>query len=294
MARLPPFAALRAFEAAARHESFKEAALELGLTPTAISHQVKLLERISGQALFLRQGRRVELSLAGRDFAATVSPLFDGLRKAYARLCDGSSRQRVTLGAGPVFSARWLVPRLPDFWARHPGIDLRLHHSPLPVWQQMADLDLAVAWGKGDWPGMVSEPLLDIELAPVLAADLYRTVGPLESPEDLLSLPLFHHRDRSGWRQWFEAQGVAARKELPGTLFEDANVLLQAALSGRGVALGVLAFVRDELASGHMVQPFAKSVDPGEAYFLSYRPSAVSDEAVAAVKDWMLQSASRD
>ncbi len=290
MNRLPPFAALRAFEAAARHQSFKEASIELGLTPTAISHQIKQLERLSGHALFKRHTRRVELTVEGQNFAAAVGPAFDSMRTAYARLCDSPNRRRVTLGAGPIFSARWLVPRLADFWERHPGIDLRVHHSPLPVWQQMAHFDLAVAWGKGDWPEIVSEPLLRIQVAPVLAGALSRTAGPFKAPGDLLSLPLLHHRDTGGWRQWLETQGQGAASELPGTVFEDANVLLQAALAGRGVALGVLSFVQDELASGRLVKPFEASVDPGEAYFLSYRPAALGDEATAAVRDWMLQS----
>lgn len=289
MQKLPPFAAIRAFEAAARHLSFKDAALELGLTPTAISHQIKQLERLSGRALFVRRTRRVELTPEGRDFAEAIGPAVDAMAAAFAKLCSLSNRQNVTLGAGPIFSARWLVPKLGDFWAAHPDIDLRLHHSPLPVWQQLAQFDLAVAWGKGNWPGVLCDPLLRIEVTPVLSPSLLRDGTAMTSPADLLSMPLLHHRDASGWRQWFAAAGFAAPADLPGAVFEDANVLLQAALSGRGAALGVLQFIEDELSAGRLSRPFQTSVDPGDAYFLIYRQSALAKEATAAVRNWLLK-----
>lgn len=289
MQRHPPFAALRAFEAAARHASFKQAALELGLTPTAISHQVKQLERLCGRALFVRRTRRVELTADGRAFAEAVGPALDALAAAFAELCVAAERASVTLGAGPIFAARRLVPRLADFWAAHPGIDLKLHHSPLPVWQQISQFDLAVAWGAGTWPDLISAPLLRIEVSPVMVPSLVMGQGsaPAE-PSDLLALHLLHHRDSKGWAQWFTAAGFTPPGDLPGTVFEDANVLLQAALSGRGVALGALPFIQDELAAGRLLQPFEVRVDPGDAYFLICRKRALDSEAVKAVRQWLL------
>lgn len=291
MQKYPPFAALRAFEAAARHLSFKDAALELGLTPTAVSHQIKQLEQLSGQRLFIRRARRVELTPDASLFAQAIGPALDSLASAFSDLCSDPARQNVTLGAGPIFSARWLVPRLADFWAAHPGIDLRLHHSPLPVWQQMAQFDLAVAWGRGGWPGLVCEPLLRIEVTPVLAPSLLEYAKRPRHPEELLSqpLPLLHHRDAEGWRQWFSAAGVTAPRDLPGTVFEDSNVLLQAALSGRGVALGVLQFIEDELTARRLIRPFKVSAEPEDAYFLIYRQSALKSAATAVVRKWLLQ-----
>lgn len=288
MQRLPPFAALRAFEAAARHASFKDAAAELGVTPTAISHQIKQLEQLSGRALFLRRTRQVELTQEGRTFAEALAPAFDALSSAFARLAAASGRRSVTVGAGPLFASRWLVPRLAEFWAAHPGIDLRLHHSPLPIWRQMADLDLAVAWGTGDWPGLLSEPLLRIDVTPVLARSLLESAGSLTEPAQLLTLPLLHHRDSTGWRQWFAAAGVATPEHLPGTVFEDANVLLQAAASGRGVSLGIRQFIEDDLATGRLDQPFELSVGPAEAYFVICRSEMLDQRSVAAVRHWML------
>ena len=285
---LPPFAAVRAFDAAARHLSFKDAAVELGLTPTAISHQIKQLETLCGQPLFIRHTRRVELTPNGQSFAESVRPAIESLAAAFAKLSTSPGRSNVTLGAGPIFSSRWLVPRLADFWTAHPGIDLRLHHSPLPVWQQMAHFDLAVAWGKGEWSGVRCEPLLRIEVSPVFALSMPSGFEVPNRVEDLLSQPLLHHRDDRGWRQWFEHAGVETPSSLPGTAFEDANVLLQAALSGRGVALGILQFIEDELAAGRLVRPFETSVDPEDAYFLVYQEAALNSEANLAVRDWLL------
>ncbi|WP_282610645.1 LysR substrate-binding domain-containing protein [Pelagibius sp. Alg239-R121] len=290
---LPPFAAIRAFDAAARHLSFKDAAIELGLTPTAISHQIKQLEALCGQPLFIRHTRRVELTPNGLGFAESIGPAIANIAAAFAKLSANPGRRNVTLGAGPIFSARWLVPRLADFWSAHPSIDLRLHHSPLPVWQQMAQFDLAVAWGKGDWPAVRCEPLLRIEVSPVFAPSLLKTPDSLLCTEDLLSLPLLHHRDDKGWRQWFEKAGVMPPVNLPGTIFEDANVLLQAALAGRGIALGILQFVGDELAAGRLLRPFETSLDPEDAYYLIYQENALSSEATAAVRDWLLAGRNR-
>lgn len=292
MYKLPPFASLRAFEAAARHMSFKNAALELGLTPTAISHQIKQLECLSGQVLFTRHARRVELTPQGQTFAKGIGPAIEAMGAAFEKLSAGVSRKTVTLGAGPIFAARWLVPRLADFWDAHPGIDLWLHHSPLPVWRQMERFDLAIAWGRGDWPGLDCTPILRIDVTPVLAPALADSHGAPRTAKDLLRLPLLHHRDREGWRQWLETAGVAVPDILPGTVFEDANVLLQAALSGRGAALGIVQFVGDELGAGRLTRPFPLQVDPGDAYFLIHRPNAPASQAVAAAKDWLLKAQS--
>lgn len=285
---LPPFAAVRAFDAAARHLSFKDAAIELGLTPTAISHQIKQLENLCGQPLFIRHTRKVELTPNGQSFAEAIAPAIESISSAFAKLSAAPGRSNVTLGAGPIFSSRWLVPRLAEFWAAHPGIDLRLHHSPLPIWQQMAQVDLAVAWGHGKWPAVHCRPLLRIEVTPVFAPSLLRGSNVPDQIEDLLSLPLLHHRDDSAWHQWFETAGLAQAGNLPGTVFEDANVLLQAALAGRGVALGILQFIGDELAAGRLLRPFDIAMSPEDAYFLIYPETALKREANLAVIEWLL------
>ncbi|MEM7045774.1 MAG: LysR substrate-binding domain-containing protein [Pseudomonadota bacterium] len=286
----PPLTAIRAFVAAARHSSFKDAAFELGLTPTAISHQIKQLETQCRCRLFLRRPRHVELTPEGRDFAETAMPALDAIASAFDRLRTEPKRQQVTLGAGSLFASRWLVPRLPDFWSAYPSIDLWLHQSPVPVWRRLADFDLAVAWGQGNWPDIIAEPLLQIDMTPVLSPSLLKRGIDLTTPEDLLSLPLLHYRDCEGWHRWLATERVSVPKDLPGTIFEDANVLLQAALSGRGVALGAIQLIEDELAAGRVVQPFPNRIDLGSAYYLVCRKSALANSSVASVREWMLEA----
>lgn len=291
MKPLPPFAAIRAFEAAARQQSFKEAASELGLTPAAVSYQVKQLEDWIGHQLFMRSVRKVTLSDKGKDLLTAITPALDALTEAFIKVSQPLGRTTVTLGAGPIFASRWLVPRLGQLWSRHPQIDLRLHHSQLPVWQQMHQFDLAVAWGRGNWRGLECIELLRIRTAPVLSPEALPDADGVLSPAGLLDLPLLHHRDDKAWRQWLEAAGVDTPRQLPGTIFEDANVLLQATLSGRGVSLGILDFIADELSSGRLMQPFPLMVDPGDAYHLVWRNDARSNAAAQNVRDWLIEMA---
>lgn len=288
MRRLPSFAALRAFEAAARNGSFKAAAAELGLSPTAISHQIRQLEETCGRPLFYRHVRQVELSPEGAGLAQAVTGAFDTLDEAWLRLVEGADRASVTMAAGPIFASRWLVPRLVRLWRAHPHIDLVLHHSPLAVWRQASRFDLAVAWGKGDWEGFETAPLLRIRVSPMLAPALAAEAGSIVAPADLMRLPLLHHRDEAGWREWFAAAGVATPRPLGGMVFDDANVLLQATLSGRGASLGILEFVGDELLARRLCQPFALSTDPGDAYHLITGPRRTQRAEVADVRAWLL------
>ena len=288
MRKLPPFAAIRAFEAAARHGSFKRAAAELHLSPTAISHQVSQLEQLTGRALFVRKIRRVEPTEAARELLRALSPALDAMADAFAALAAADRRRAVTIGAGAIFASRWLAPRLATLWRRHPDVDLRVHHSPLPVHTRLADVDLAVAWGDGRWPGMTVTPLLRIDVTPVLAQACLTGGRTPTTPTQLLSLPLLHHRDHEGWQQWLAAAGTRPRGALTGVVFEDANVLLQAVLAGQGVGLGILPFIGEELASGRLLRPFELAVDPGAAYYLVHRPGALDKPAVRAVHEWLL------
>ncbi len=291
MRRLPSFAALRAFEAAARNSSFKEAAAELGLTPTAISHQVRLLEDACGHALFHRKVRQVELTEEGVRLAEAAGTALDALGAAWSRLVEGEDRASVTIAAGPIFATRWLVPRLPRFWQAHPGIDLVLHHSPLAVWRQAARFDLAIAWGKGNWDVQEGERLLSIRVTPVHAPTIGVDLSGLITPTDLLGFPLLHHRSESGWQEWFDAAGVTAPNRLGGVIFEDANVLLQATLAGHGVSLGITEFIGDELLAGRLLQPFDCTAEPSDAYHLVTSTQLRDRPEVSITRDWLLGEA---
>ena len=289
MSRLPPFAAIRAFEAAARHLSFKEAAAELGLTPTAISHQIKRLEHEANAKLFRRQTRSITLTQAGERFARDITPALQSLRDAYRMLESARHQEAVVVGAGPIFSSRWLAPRLSEFAATHPNIDLRLHYSPAEFWRRAQEFDIAVAWGDGDWPSVRSQRMLNLSATPVLAPSLADQIGPVRNPSDLLQYPLLHHRDSVAWRKWFDEHGLEV-DATKGAVFEDANVAMQAALFGQGVMLGYVEFIQDDLRAGRLIQPLDDLVAVSEAYHLIIADSAPS-EAVSAVAEWLIAQA---
>ena len=276
---------LRAFESAARNMSFKVAAEELHVTATAISHQVKSLEQQLDCRLFLRRPRRVQLTDEGQELFTTLKRAFDDIDEVAGRVRSRRSRDVVTLGLGPIIGTRWLAPRLGDFWNQHRDIDLRLHHTNFPMQQSSGQFDLAIAWGDGHWPGMEAIPFINIEVTPVLAPSLAQP----EIPRDLLSYPLIHERDRDGWQQWFRAAGISEVDDEIGTLVDDANLVLQTALDGQGVALGILPFIVQDLAGGRLLRPFELAIDPGKAYYLIYRKHSLDKRAVAAVKNWLTQ-----
>jgi LysR family glycine cleavage system transcriptional activator len=292
MARhLPSLAALRAFEAAARFESFKQAAEELHVTPTAVSHQIKLLERDLNKRLFLRRVRQVRLTEAGRVLQAGLTEAFDRIATATAQCRRLTERATVTVGLGPILASKWLSPRLSRFWQRYPDIDLRLHHSPLAVDFRDSDIDLLIAWGEGDWRGVEVEELLRIRVTPVVSPRLLAASGTLDDPTDLARFPLIHQRDQVAWQDWFAAAGLAPQEARRGVVIEDAHVVLQAAMAGQGVALGTLPFIDDELAAGRLLRPFALAVEPQRAYYLVYPKAALAIAGCRSLRDWLVEEA---
>ena len=290
MRKIRSIQSLRSFEAAARHMSFKAAAEELFVTPTAISHQIKTLEGQLGCRLFERKTRQVQLTLPGHDLYTALRRSFDEIDEVTRRIQAQGSRDVVTLGLGPIIGTRWLAPRLGHFWEQHEGIDLRLHHSAFPMQQSIEHFDLAIAWGDGHWPGMQVHEFIQIRLTPVLAPSLEQP----DQPADLLGYPLLHERERRGWRQWFAASGIDSPTDNVGTVIDDANLILQTTLDGQGVALGILPFVEEDLASGRLRRPFGLAIDPERAYYLIYRKASLKNPAVKIVRDWLMQQQETD
>jgi LysR family glycine cleavage system transcriptional activator len=278
------FSSLKSFESAARNMSFKLAAEELHVTPTAVSHQVKSLELQLDCRLFVRKTRQVQLTTEGQELFVTLKKAFDDIDDTASRVKSRRSRDVVTLGLGPIIGTRWLAPRLGDFWSRHRDIDLRLHHSAFPMRDRVDHFDLAIAWGDGHWPGMQVTPFISIQVTPVLAMGARLP----EQASDLLDHALIHERDRRGWRQWFHAAGVDQADDSLGTVIDDANLVLQTALDGQGVALGILPFVEEELNTGRLLRPFELAIDPGQAYYLIHRKSSLDKSSVNLVRDWLL------
>ncbi|WP_194954952.1 LysR substrate-binding domain-containing protein [Sphingopyxis solisilvae] len=283
--RLPPLAALRAFEAAARHVSFRLAAAELGVTPTAISHQIRLLEETLGLALFIRRARGVALTDAGRRLFPTLRDGFDMFDRAIRELSP-RRRAAVTLSATTLFTVRRILPAIGGFRERFPDYDLRLHASDDPVDLVAGEADVAVRYGSGRYRGLVATPLL-AERFGVLCSPK----AGIARPEDLRGMTLLHIEWRRAgrapdWRLWARLAGIEGLSVDQGPRFTEDDHALQAAAAGSGVALSGLALARPAIDAGLLVHPFGPVIE-GEFYHAVTTPERRDDPAVRAVCDWL-------
>lgn len=288
MANLPPLAAIRAFEAAARHGSFTKAAAELGMTQAAVSYQVKLLEDRVGTPLFLREARKVVLSEAGRRLAPAVSEAFQRLDGAFAALKDRAEGV-LTITAVHTFASNWLVPRLGAFQMAHPDIAVRLEVSTRTVDLMREDFDVAIRGGKGVWPGVKAHPLIAMRFAPLCSPDFLRRFGPFAAPADLLKVPRLDSHD-AWWPIWFAAAGVSAPKDpaVPSISLDVQAMLGAAAVSGQGVAILTPALFAADIAAGRLVQPFDLTATDGGHYWLAYAEGRGKSKKIKAFRDWIL------
>jgi LysR family glycine cleavage system transcriptional activator len=280
---------LRAFEAAARHLSFKKAAAELSVTPTAVSHHVRVLENALGVRVFERHARHIELTAHGRELYPVLRDGFDAFADAIARIKSGKARNVVTLSATVAFTARRLVPRAPAFHRDNPRMDLRLHASDEPADLHAGVADAAIRYGHGEYPGMQSEKLLQDVFAPVCHPSL-----PVREVRDLLKHPMIHfewrraRRENPTWSRWLKkanAQDLAPKADL---ILTDESQAIQATLAGHGVALLSLTLVADELARGTLIQPFGPVI-PGYHYSFVYLPEAAQSERIKALRTWIFK-----
>ncbi|WP_072572304.1 LysR substrate-binding domain-containing protein [Granulibacter bethesdensis] len=284
--RLPPLNALRAFECAARRLSFRKAADELGVTPTAISHQIRLLEDILEQPLFVRHVRRVALTPAGMALFPVLRDGFDSFALAIAHLERQRSRPRVVLSATRLFTARRLVPALGAFATEHPGIDLHLHASDAVVDLGAGDADIAVRYGNGPFPSLVAEPLMP-ERVGVLASPALGIVD----PSDLLGVPLLHS-DWTGpmaapdWASWARLAGISDLPVAAGVRLTDDSHALQAAIAGQGAVVSSLVLAAPELRSGLLVNPFGPVIEGGQYHIVTAGNVPLRPE-VSKVRDWL-------
>jgi LysR family glycine cleavage system transcriptional activator len=285
---LPPLAALRTFEAAARHQNFSRAANELHLTHGAISHQIKALERELGVALFHRKNRGVQLTEPGRTLAATVRHAMDRIVRGIEEV-RGRPQRALTVSVLPAFATHWLIPRLADFDSRHPDIDINIRASPLLTDFASEDVDLAVRYGGGKWPGVRAVRLADEHVFPVCSprfndGRLPKTLGQLAKSR-LLHTPL------QPWDQWFEALGVAAPPARRGMTFAETDILLRAAIAGLGIALSRRLLAQPELDAGRLVRPVPHAVRADRSYYIVYPDQIEPSPRLLVFRDWLLEQA---
>ncbi|MBR0790640.1 transcriptional regulator GcvA [Bradyrhizobium manausense] len=290
-ARLPSLNGLRAFEAAARHLSFTLAASELNVTQTAISHQIRRLEEELGIRLFIRQNRALALTPEARDYLPGVRAAFNDLRLATDRLLRKDDDKMLTVSTLASLAAKWLLPRLADFQEANPDIDVRITTSTSLVDFQRDDVDAAIRYGRGQWPGVRADWLMADELFPVCSPSLLRGDKPLRQPEDLRGYPLLHtsNANSDDWRLWLTAAGLPADiAKQPGITFDMIFMTIQAAIDGIGVAMGRTSYVRDDITKGRLVVPF-KIALPADAGFYLVSPEGRREAPkLAAFRQWMI------
>ncbi|HYD57496.1 MAG TPA: transcriptional regulator GcvA [Burkholderiales bacterium] len=308
--RLPPLNALRVFEAAARHLSFKEAANELSITQAAVSHQVKGLEEFLGVELFRRAGRGVQLTEAARACLPKLREGFDALAAAVETIRERGQETELVITAPPVFTARWLMPRLAGFSRREPKVEVRVVASSkmvdagaLDSAQLMSGIDLRseasgveIHLGAGDYPGFRADKLFEVAMTVVANPELVRGEPPLQGPADLARHTLLHDDAMdtvaagNAWRKWLQAAGVEDVVDgTHGPQFSSNILSLEAASQKLGVALALRPLVDADIKSGRLCAPFRIEVRPRTAYFLVC-PEVIADRpAVAAFRNWLLE-----
>jgi LysR family transcriptional regulator, glycine cleavage system transcriptional activator len=290
---LPPLIAIRAFEAAARHGSFARAAEELSITPAAVSQQVRYLESRLAVRLFTRHPRGVRLTPVATEYSSRLGVALDQIAAATESIKDADRAGTLTIATTPSLAAKWLIPRLVRFQAAHPAIEVRLSASNALADLERQDIDLAVRYGKGRWPGLQAELLLRTERFPVCSPSLLAGAVPLKEPDDLRRHTLLHLMVDE-WPQWLNLAGLSGGTWSRGPKYSDAGLVTQAAVEGQGVALGQSVLVGDDLAEGRLVEPFTLRV-PGElAYFVAVAPGAMARPKVAAFDCWLREEVDRE
>lgn len=298
--RLPPLNSLKAFEAAARRLSISLAAKELGVTPGAVSQQIKVLEDHAGAPLFRRDGGAVALTELGARLQPVLRDAFEQLKRAADIVYGPAGRRSLAVSVPPSFAARWLAPRMVRFSAEHPEIEVWISAD-----MQLTDVaggraDVAVRYGVGDYPGVRSELLLDAGVIPVCSPALLSGRHPLRKPADLADHTLIHvgagrvEEPRPDWSAWLKARGVSGVDASAGSRYDQTAFAIEDAANGRGVALAPRAFVAADLASGRLVAPFADGYLPTDmAYHVLTRRNGGREEARTFVA-WLRREANAD
>ncbi len=291
--RLPPLNALKAFEAAARSESFTRAAQELSVTQGAVSHQVKALEAILGIKLFSRERQRLVITEAGREYLAVIRDALDRIAVGTEHLVQRQSSGILTVSTSPDFAAKWLVHRLGQFAESHPDIDLRISAASHHVDFAREDVDLAVRHGDGNWAGLAVVRLCPERLFPVCSPKLVAGRNRITTASNLLSFPLLRLGDWKTWTRWFEAAGVAD-PVAHGPVLNRASMLIDAAVDGQGVALARTALAAWDIINGRLVRPIDVSLRMSNTYWIVCPKVTSGVPKIATFRNWLLAEAAED
>jgi LysR family transcriptional regulator, glycine cleavage system transcriptional activator len=284
--RLPSLNALKAFEAAARSESFTQAADELFVTHAAISRHIRELEEYLGTDLFTRTGRGVELTEAGRRFGQRLTPLFDELADASRDAAAVGTARTLKVSVEPSIASRWLVGRLGDFSRLHPDIELSIDPTSRLVDFHAEDIDLGIRYGRGSWEDVEMQRLSDVVIFPVCAAKLIAKRATL-TPADLEDFTLLHENRKQWWEDWLSYAGVSGTQGWRGVTFQN-HLAIEAAESGQGFALGDQILCTDSLVDGWLVRPFPIDMKDHGSYWVVRKKGSKESAPARAFREWLM------
>jgi len=286
--RLPPLKSVTAFEAAARRGSFNEAAVELFVTPSAISHQVKSLEAYLGVSLFRRARRQVHLTIAGERYLKSVSHALDEIDLATRRLLASANAGAVNISVAPAFLTRWLVPKVREFQDRHPDIELRLSPNSGVIDFGWSDIDMAIYFGDGKWPGVELFFLREVVLVPVCSPAYVEANPPMTAPGDLCAHTLIDVSTRPAeWNEFLASFGVTRQKSGKRLSFSSTSLALGAAMESLGIALADRQVVAREVLYGRLVTPVDIAMENHLGYYLVYQKDRRLTDEMRAFLDWV-------
>jgi LysR family transcriptional regulator, glycine cleavage system transcriptional activator len=294
----PSMTELQAFEAACRHQSFTQTALELHCTQGAVSRQIASLEATVGVPLFERTRQRLVLTDAGKTYLQAIQPALAQLEAATLQLLSHRGKGgTLNIASFPTFGAKWLIPRLPHFTLAHPEVTLNFLPHALGYDFSRAELDASIRFGEGVWPGTVCDYVAGREvvavIAPPIIAKLRKSIGRRNiEPNDLINIGLLHHNSvPSGWSEWFSALGINEPKALIGPRFDQFTLVIQAVTAGIGAGLVPRCLIDDELRAKRVVTPFQKKVSLSQGYYLCAPESKAQLPSLQTFRNWLLSEA---
>jgi LysR family glycine cleavage system transcriptional activator len=295
--RLPPLNSLRAFEAVARHFSFTDAADELCVSTAAVSHQIRGLEEHLGAVLFHRSNRSLTLTPAGAILLPEIREAFVRLRNATAQLRRRELTGSLTIGVPPSFAAKWLIPRLPRLREYCPEFEVRIACASELVDFGRQNVDVAIRYGRGQYPGLHSELLMTTEFFPVCSPALAGGNPGLLVPNDLRHFVLLHDEIPAklptlpSWQTWLNAAGARLVDPSSGPRFDTSFLSLEMAIAGKGVALALSTLASRDLAERRLVRPFARSLPSEFAFFLVCPATSLEQLKIRTFRAWLLEEA---
>lgn len=285
--RIPSTQALRALESFARHGTVWKAADELNLTRSAISHQLRLLERELGFKILNRVGTRIELTEQGLGYAADIRQALNTIAGSASRHSSRGVSGAITVSCPPGFASNWLCNYISHFRDAYPDVRISIVTPRRLDDISNPDVDLFIAFGTGNWPSMQVERIVEVEFAPLCSPVLLNKIGGLTDPNDIKKVCLLHLSDYEDWENWLALAGVDQGYASTGIIFSDMNLVFAATLSGQGVAVGDRFTCRHAMTSGQLVQPFDISIKSSRSYYMVVSEAKADSQAVVAFSTWL-------